>query len=219
MEVVKATQDKLAMIEAVLAEKDLSENSKGTLKRTWDEYQTQTQGQVEELLSRKRSRVGEMSEFLTTQNVLNSIFSFPPSRETLEEWRGRHRGKRGGMGPTWTNPQKVKTSSKEAPTPKEGPSSSEERIQEQRERAKEPRKRQGPIVTQLPVFPPVECTLYTNCTCIKCCCNINFSPCDLNSIFSLRALGITNGNPEFLVNLSDYIGNLGMTLVRLIVTL
>ena len=134
VEVVKATQDKLAMIEAVLAEKDLSENSKGTLKRTWDEYQTQTQGQVEELLSRKRSRVGEMSEFLTTQNVLNSIFSFPPSRETLEEWRGRHRGKRGGMGPTWTNPQKVKTSSKEAPTPKEGPSSSEERIQEQRER-------------------------------------------------------------------------------------
>ena len=88
VEVVKATQDKLEIIEAVLVEKDLSENSKSTLKRTWDEYQTQTQGQVEELLSRKRSRVGEMSEFLTTQIVLNSIFPFPSSRETLDNiWR------------------------------------------------------------------------------------------------------------------------------------
>eukprot|EP00731_Ephydatia_muelleri_P002746 Em0001g2746a len=66
VEVVKATQDKLEMIEAVLVEKDLSENSKSTKKRTWDEYQTQTQGQVEELLSRKRSRVGEMKRPWTT---------------------------------------------------------------------------------------------------------------------------------------------------------
>ena len=150
---MKATQDKLEMIEAVLIEKDLSENSKGTLKRTWDEYQTQTQGQVEELLSRKRSRVGEMSEFLTTQNVLNSIFPFPPSRKTLEGWGGRNRRKR-GVGPTWTTPQKVKTSSKEAPTPKEGPSSSKEnRIQKQRERARKPRKRQGPIEPNFLYFP------------------------------------------------------------------